>query len=149
MDSLGAVFREHENKNGLRDICLAGALAPRWWEIVGKEIAEKTSPIRISDKTLLIRTTSPGWSHQLSLMKTSIVEKLNERGFEIVDLRFVFKEKTDEKPKKKSRPLKSRPDFSGVPETINTEKLRVAIASYMGARKANAKQRNAQLGVVD
>ena len=139
MDSLGAVLKEQGQKSGLRDIYLAGALAPRWWEVVGKEIAEKSSPIGMSDKTLLVRTTSPGWSHQLSLMKTSIVEKLNERGFEVVDLRFVFKENIEEKPKIKSKPLTAKPDFSRVPEAISTEKLGKAMASYLGARKASAK----------
>lgn len=139
MESLKDVFTGYGDKSGLRDICLASTLTAKWPEIVGREVAEKTSPIRISDGSLIIRTASPGWSHQLSLMKTTIVEKLNTSGFEIVDLRFVFKEEVDEKPKEKRAPLRTKPDFSNIPDTINTKKLRIAIASYLGARKASAK----------
>lgn len=88
MELLKGALKKSTKDLGLGDLFRTGSLPDEWAEIVGKKLAEKTSPVSIREKTLLIRTANPSWSHHLSSVKPQIIGKLNLAGYEIKDLRF-------------------------------------------------------------
>lgn len=54
----------------------AGAM-DRWPEIVGAEVAAKTTPESFADGILTVRAASTAWATQLRLMAPQIVHRLN------------------------------------------------------------------------
>jgi predicted nucleic acid-binding Zn ribbon protein len=54
----------------------AGAM-DRWPEIVGPDVAAKTTPESFADGILVVRAVSTAWATQLRLMAPQIVHKLN------------------------------------------------------------------------
>lgn len=139
MDSLGSLLGGKGSVPGLRDILSAGAIAAKWSELVGARVACKTAPLRLKNKILLVRTPSPTWSHQLALFKPTILQKLNEAGFEVEDIRFLFRDDERQTQARKTEIKVSAPDYSMVPRSIDSEHLKTAIASYLGAREKNEK----------
>ena len=66
-------------------------LRQTWPEIVGKVVASHSVPDRLSRKRLTLRVNNSGWSQELYLQKTLLLEKINGAlGSEVVkDLIFV------------------------------------------------------------
>lgn len=63
----------------------------RWAEIVGEQIARVSDAVRIDKGVLVVRVTNGPWRNELTLMKGSILEKLNGalgQG-KVRDIRFV------------------------------------------------------------
>jgi hypothetical protein len=143
VEPLNHTLEESISEFGLSDIYVSGKLASMWSEIVGDQIAAKTVPLSIKSRVLLVRTTSPSWSYQLSFLKPTIIAKLRGAGFEVDGLRFVVQENKDvireATPAEIKEPDISPPDFSKIPQNIDDQKLRLAIASYLGASKGRAK----------
>ena len=50
-----------------------------WAEIVGKEIARKTTPIRVRGSKLFVEVEGSSWMQHLHYLKPAILSKLNER----------------------------------------------------------------------
>lgn len=50
-----------------------------WDQIVGKQIAARARPLRLRQGTLEIQVDHPVWMQQLQMMKTQILDKINER----------------------------------------------------------------------
>lgn len=48
-----------------------------WPEIVGKEIARKTTPLRIRGSKLFVEVVNSSWMHHLHYLKPAILKKLN------------------------------------------------------------------------
>lgn len=138
MEPLENVFKNSADATGLGDVYLVGELGVKWSEVVGGLVAQKSTPLRITDRTLLIKTASPGWSHQLSMLKSTIITKLKTWGLEIDDLRFVFVTEAPEKNEAVPALKKSPPDYSSVPDSIDAQALRLAIASYLGTKSVCA-----------
>ncbi|MGE5560532.1 MAG: DciA family protein [Chloroflexota bacterium] len=61
-----------------------------WPEVVGSELARRTHARYLQGGILFVGTAGPAWSHQLSLMRPSLIAKLNAQlGEKIVtDIRF-------------------------------------------------------------
>ena len=50
-----------------------------WDECVGKEIAKHTCPKLISRGILFVDTANPVWAHKLTITKTELIKKVNDR----------------------------------------------------------------------
>ena len=63
----------------------------RWGEIVGEQIARVSEPVRIDKGTLIVRVSNGPWRNELTLMKSTILAKVNEAltKEKIRDIRFV------------------------------------------------------------
>lgn len=60
-----------------------------WNEVVGKDIAKNTQPIAVRNNILFVSTDNPVWAHQLTIIKTSIIDNINEKlKTTIKDIRF-------------------------------------------------------------
>ena len=60
-----------------------------WEDCVGAEIAKNTKPRVVTGGILFIDTASPVWAHQLSIMKTELIQKVNERlNISVKEIRF-------------------------------------------------------------
>jgi len=99
MEPLDKLLKKSVERFGLESIYSAGELTGKWSDIVGAQLAEKTAPLMIKERVLLVRTANPGWSHQLTLLKPKILERLKAEEHNIDDLRFIFKEETEQGPK--------------------------------------------------
>lgn len=62
-----------------------------WDGVVGEIIAKNAQPIRIDRGVLVVIVTSPVWTQELSLMKETIIGRLNDRLGEplVLDIRFI------------------------------------------------------------
>jgi predicted nucleic acid-binding Zn ribbon protein len=132
---------------GLKAVVETSRLIDLWAEIAGEPLAAKSEPVLITGRTLVVATTGPAWSHQLSMLKTQLLEKVRGQGFDLDELRFTAlaktKKKDSPKPEKESTPA----DFSAIPPEIGPRELRKAIASFLGAR-GQAKHRKAPLDMI-
>ncbi|MCB0995388.1 MAG: DUF721 domain-containing protein [Acidimicrobiales bacterium] len=52
------------------------AIHERWSEVVGEELAERTSPISIEDATLRIGVDSPAWAGHLRWAEADILRRV-------------------------------------------------------------------------
>lgn len=69
----------------------AGTLAAAWPDAVGEDVARRTRTTTFRDGVLTIITPSNAWSHQLTFLAPTIVQRLRERcpGVDMLKLRFV------------------------------------------------------------
>jgi hypothetical protein len=69
----------------------AGALAAAWPESVGADVARRTRAATYRDGTLTVLTPSSAWSHQLTFLAPTIIERLRERcpGVDLRRLKFI------------------------------------------------------------
>ncbi|HEB12774.1 MAG TPA: DUF721 domain-containing protein [Actinobacteria bacterium] len=73
---------------GLGVTCEAGLLQAKWEEVVGKSAAKNSRPMTVKNHTLIVETTSPVWSHRLTMMKKEILDKAIVGEEKITDVRF-------------------------------------------------------------
>lgn len=88
--SLGSILARLLREAGL-STKLAEAAAPELWaEAAGPEIAAKTRALKVDKRVLTVVTANPTWSHQLSLLKTQLLDRLEKLCGERVidDIRF-------------------------------------------------------------
>jgi predicted nucleic acid-binding Zn ribbon protein len=50
-----------------------------WHEVVGKEISEKTEPIKVVKGLLFVRVNDTVWRNELQFFKNEILQKLNTK----------------------------------------------------------------------
>ena len=61
-----------------------------WEEVVGKAVANRTKEIYISDKKLFVRIESSVVKNQLVMMRSQIIESLNEKAANTVVEEIIF-----------------------------------------------------------
>lgn len=88
MDSLKNVLENAFSKTG--NLWYKARVFELWPKVVEEKVAAVSEPVRISGKTLTVAVKSSVWAHQLSLLKETIIAKLNgSLGRKMVtDLRF-------------------------------------------------------------
>ena len=60
------------------------ALIAAWPELMGNSIASRTTQLYIADKKLFVRVESSVIKNELLLMKSQILEKMNDRAGKVV-----------------------------------------------------------------
>ena len=60
------------------------ALIAAWPELMGNSIASRTTQLYIADKKLFVRVESSVIKNELMMMKSQILEKLNDRAGKVV-----------------------------------------------------------------
>ncbi len=88
MELLGQTLREALEKLGLDITREVGLLQAKWEDIVGKNVAKNSRPVTIKNHTLIVETSSPAWSHRLTMMKKDILDKVSVGEEKIEDIRF-------------------------------------------------------------
>ncbi|MDP8207978.1 MAG: DUF721 domain-containing protein [Candidatus Electryonea clarkiae] len=66
-DSIGSKSRLAEAEIGIR-----------WREIVGANIADHSSPLRLEHGRLILRVKESTWRHHLLFLRAEIIEKINK-----------------------------------------------------------------------
>lgn len=70
----------------------AYALIKNWGNLVGHQISQKSFPLFIRNKILVIEVINGAWLFELSLQKKEILEKIQKSaGLEINDIRLTLK----------------------------------------------------------
>ncbi len=59
-----------------------------WREAVGPRIADRARPVQLDRGVLTVRTATGVWATELSLLSTSLLERLHAAGIEAHELRF-------------------------------------------------------------
>ncbi len=77
--------RSGENRFAHRRIPVADGV---WRDAVGVRIAERAKPISLDRGVLTIRAATNVWATELSLLASSLVERLRERGVDVKELKF-------------------------------------------------------------
>jgi predicted nucleic acid-binding Zn ribbon protein len=65
-----------------------------WENLVGKEIAQSSQPIKIQDKCLFLAVKSNVWANELNLRKGELIEKINREAGEEIISNILFKTRT-------------------------------------------------------
>ncbi len=66
------------------------AVVAHWPEIVGKAVANRTRELYISNKKLFIRIESSVIKNELMLMRTQIIQKINEEAGDVLVEEIIF-----------------------------------------------------------
>ncbi|PWK70043.1 uncharacterized protein DUF721 [Mucilaginibacter oryzae] len=61
-----------------------------WPQLVGKSVANRTKELFVRDKKLFLRIESSVIKHELTLMRTQIIEKINEEAKSILVEEIIF-----------------------------------------------------------
>src|SRR5438132_11053368 len=81
----GVIGRAGENRFAPRRPPIALAV---WVAAVGLRVAERARPVDIQNGALIVRVATSVWANELSLLQTSILERLRAEGVEVRELRF-------------------------------------------------------------
>ncbi|PJJ83204.1 DUF721 domain-containing protein [Mucilaginibacter auburnensis] len=66
------------------------AVVAHWPEIVGKAVANRTKELYINNKKLFIRIESSVIKNELILMRTQIIQKINEEAGDVLVEEIIF-----------------------------------------------------------
>lgn len=61
-----------------------------WPELVGKSVANRTKELFVRDKKLFLRIESSVIKHELTLMRTQIIQKINEEAKSVLVEEIIF-----------------------------------------------------------
>jgi len=61
-----------------------------WPEVVGEQVARVTSARGVDERTLIVEVASSAWLMELNMMRGDIVQRLNERMYEVPIDRVIF-----------------------------------------------------------
>jgi predicted nucleic acid-binding Zn ribbon protein len=102
---LGELLARFLNRRGLAAKVEAASVVPEWDTLVGPQIAAVTTPLRVSDGTLLVAVETSAWIMELNLMKADILRHLNagKREGRIRGIVFVMGEGSDRKEERGTR----------------------------------------------
>lgn len=64
-------------KPGIGEHIEAASIVPEWASLVGPAIAAVTTPMRVSEKTLIVGVRSSAWMNELKMMEREIISRLN------------------------------------------------------------------------
>ncbi len=93
-DILAAILKDRGWNRVVREHRVFG----EWDGVVGEIIAKNARPVRIDRGVLVAIVSSPVWTQELSLMKETIIGRLNDRLGEpiVLDIRFIQGEMPDD-----------------------------------------------------
>jgi predicted nucleic acid-binding Zn ribbon protein len=74
----GAAIRDLLAERGWEQQAAVGGVFGNWPGIVGKEVAEHTTPTAFEDGEVVIVADSPAWAQQVRLLAQTLVRRLNE-----------------------------------------------------------------------
>lgn len=69
---LNELIQERDWKSGLSE----GEIFVKWGEIVGADIAANSEPVEIKEEKLIIKCASTAWATQLNLIKTQLLQSI-------------------------------------------------------------------------
>ena len=85
-EALDQMLKAYRLKNKYNESCVVSS----WEEIVGKAVANRTTEIFAKDKKLFVRLESSVVKAQLVMMRSQILERLNEKAGDQVVQELVF-----------------------------------------------------------
>jgi predicted nucleic acid-binding Zn ribbon protein len=74
----GAAIRDLLAARGWEQQAAIGGVFGNWPQIVGKEVADHTTPTSFEDGEVVIVADSPAWAQQVKLLAPTLVRRLNE-----------------------------------------------------------------------
>lgn len=74
---LGDVFNQLARKRGWAADLQRGRVLSQWASVVGEQIAEKTTPISLTDGQLVVEAASTAWATELGLMKRILHQRID------------------------------------------------------------------------
>lgn len=77
-ERLGDVLQSFLAGSGMDERMAEAAVVPEWSERVGPAISAVTTPLRVSQGTLVVAVRSSAWLMELQMMERRIRETLNE-----------------------------------------------------------------------
>ena len=120
-----------------------------WRDAVGARIADRARPVSLDDGVLLLQVASSVWAHELSLLSTTLRERLLERGVEVRELRFRVADNPFASRRLIPRSLRAVPAIEPLPPELDRAvrdvgdvDLRQVIARAAAANLAAAKLRD-------
>ena len=86
---LGEILQRLLREEGLETPLLQKRLVEAWPEVAGRMVADYTGETSIRNQTLVVKITNAALRSDLTLMRTQLVKRLNERvgAFVITDIR--------------------------------------------------------------
>ncbi len=86
---LGEILQRLLREEGLETPLLQKRLVEAWPEVAGRMVADYTDETSIRNQTLFVKITNAALRSDLTLMRTQLVKRLNERvgAFVITDIR--------------------------------------------------------------
>jgi len=73
-DVLQRWIKFHRREGGLQEY----SVRERWPEVVGPQLSQRTQPQSLRDGLLTVVVVSASWLNELSFMRTTILQRLNE-----------------------------------------------------------------------
>lgn len=147
MHRVGGILRRFISEYGLESGLTLEKIKNHWLKLVGRTIAEHTSPNDIKGKTIFILVDTPQWMHHLSFYKDEIIEKL--MSYNINDVRFRLgrlPEETDFRAEKNNILLSEEDSqyienaVSGLKDDELREKMRLLFTRALTNRKKRFKE---------
>jgi hypothetical protein len=116
----------------------------QWQEAAGKRNAQKSAPQRLGkDGSLLVKVTSSVWAQELSLLSSSLCERLQSQGHRVKVLRFVvgtldpvLSDHARFEERRIPRPSPIPEELRPLLDEIEDEKLRLTLEEVMAASLA-------------
>lgn len=75
--SVREALQKYLEKSGIGEQIEAASVVPEWAERVGPAIAAVTTPLRVSQGTLMVGVSSSAWMNELKMMEREIMERIN------------------------------------------------------------------------
>ena len=122
--TLGEILGRYLEQSGLRPRIREQKVLDAWNQLVGEAIAEVTQPVRVRNRSLLVKVIHPVWMQQLQFHKKLIIQKVNGflGGPFLEDLRLVLGEREPITPSRKGGPVQNRPRELGKEERERIER---------------------------
>lgn len=70
-------LQKYLEKSGIGEQIEAASVVPEWAERVGPAIAAVTTPLRVSQGTLMVGVNSSAWMNELKMMERDILQRIN------------------------------------------------------------------------
>ena len=77
IEDIGSVISSVVEEMGINGKLKTSNIFNHWEEIVGKEIAKRSRPQKLTNMTLYISVTSSTWANELSLMSEDLIFRIN------------------------------------------------------------------------
>jgi len=77
IEDIGSIIGSVVDKMELSKKLKISNIFNHWEDIVGLEIAKKSKPKKLVNKTLYVSVTTSTWANELSLMSEKLKEKIN------------------------------------------------------------------------
>ena len=135
--SVGDVLGQSRTLNNKRRISWQN-----WRRVVGMRIANRSRPEFLDRQVLTVTVASPVWAQELSMLQTTIADRLREQGHAVRHLQFRVGEVKPPKTRKLPPRVAPEPlpeDLKQSLDQVADEQLRGAIATAAGFSLARAR----------